>query len=516
MRRPPRQVLPTHVYTALCSVVAGMLIAGLLFRLTDHPAKDSTVAAGAAAETRTGQDATGADAAAGSTSAGGGANGSAAGSEAAGGSGTATAGGGNAAAGGSSAGSGKLTASDVGVTADSIKLGIAILDLGATSNFVSLPGADPKQQRKTWQTFVDDMNAHGGIGGRKIVPDFVQVDVTDSNAQQAACVKWTETDHVFAVIDNTALMGPGQLCVAAEHHTIDIGSSQSYSLADTYQKANGLLITVSINGTRLYTQWARALERLHLLAGRTLGLIVDQGDAETGAKAALYPTLAAMGYRIKYTAVVSQDPSQGPAQATAHVAQMQAAGVDTVLDATSFVNMTAFVNQADKQRWKPQYLVGDVDGNAVGLFYSGMPTSWDGAVLVTTFGFGVSAKHAEDPITKGCRLRYNKLTGDNFSDTDANVLGVLRACTYLDFVNRVGTGVGPNLTRADFSRVAQTLGSSVTFPEIVNGSFGRGKTDYADGVRAGTWGPTDGSASGTFCNADGSRCFNDRGTPFNP
>jgi len=41
---------------------------------------------------------------------------------------------------------------------------------------------------------------------------------------------------VFAVIDNTALTGPGQLCVAAQHHTIDFGSVQSYSPVETYRR----------------------------------------------------------------------------------------------------------------------------------------------------------------------------------------------------------------------------------------------------------------------------------------
>jgi len=89
--------------------------------------------------------------------------------------------------------------------------------------------------------------------------------------------------------------------------------------------------------------------RLRLPAGHKLGLIVDQGDAETTGEGRLVRTLASRGYHLTYTATVSSDPSQGPAQASAQVGQMRAAGVDTVLDATSFVNMTAFVNQADKQ-----------------------------------------------------------------------------------------------------------------------------------------------------------------------
>ena len=50
-----------------------------------------------------------------------------------------------------------------GVTATTIKLGIAMIDFDCVKAFVD--EARPKQQA-AYQAFVDDINEHGGIGGR--------------------------------------------------------------------------------------------------------------------------------------------------------------------------------------------------------------------------------------------------------------------------------------------------------------------------------------------------------------
>ena len=56
-----------------------------------------------------------------------------------------------------------------GVTADSIKLGISLIDFKCIQQFIDF--TRPNQQA-IYQAFIDDVNKKGGINGRKIVPDF--------------------------------------------------------------------------------------------------------------------------------------------------------------------------------------------------------------------------------------------------------------------------------------------------------------------------------------------------------
>ena len=56
-----------------------------------------------------------------------------------------------------------------GVTKDSIKVGIAIIDYSSIADFVDYTFGDTKAVS---QVFVDDINNNGGINGRKIIPVF--------------------------------------------------------------------------------------------------------------------------------------------------------------------------------------------------------------------------------------------------------------------------------------------------------------------------------------------------------
>ncbi len=62
------------------------------------------------------------------------------------------------------------TASDVGVTAATIKIGFLLTDLTQSKKLLGDIGADKADQQASYQAFVDEVNAGGGINGRKVVP----------------------------------------------------------------------------------------------------------------------------------------------------------------------------------------------------------------------------------------------------------------------------------------------------------------------------------------------------------
>jgi len=133
-----------------------------------------------------------------------------------------------------------------GVTDSTIKLGLVQPDYDCIKDFVDFNRGD---QEKTYKVFVDDLNAHGGILGRKVEPvyrDFCPI----GNAQAlAACTSFTEDDKVFAVvgvfIDQS---GDAQLCIAKNHQTIEIIHNVSQSWID--QAPKGLLLTPNITTDR--------------------------------------------------------------------------------------------------------------------------------------------------------------------------------------------------------------------------------------------------------------------------
>jgi hypothetical protein len=85
-----------------------------------------------------------------------------------------------------------------GVTATTIRVGVPYVDVAAVKavgvniDWGSVPDA--------FNAVIKDMNAHGGINGRKIVPYLVAVNPTGTAPAATACTQLTEDDNVFVAI----------------------------------------------------------------------------------------------------------------------------------------------------------------------------------------------------------------------------------------------------------------------------------------------------------------------------
>ncbi len=85
-----------------------------------------------------------------------------------------------------------------GVTATTIHVGVPYVDVAAVKavgvdiDWGSVPDA--------FNAVIDNINAHGGINGRKIVPYIVAVDPTGTAPAATACTELTQDDNVFVAI----------------------------------------------------------------------------------------------------------------------------------------------------------------------------------------------------------------------------------------------------------------------------------------------------------------------------
>src|SRR5260370_19738071 len=111
-----------------------------------------------------------------------------------------------------------LTASFRGVTATSIKLGVALIDYECMKPSIAF--SRPNQQAIE-QSFVDYINQHGGVGGRQIVPVYKTYCPIDPKVALATCSSFTDDAQAFAVVGVFAPTSPdAQLCVSRDHQTI--------------------------------------------------------------------------------------------------------------------------------------------------------------------------------------------------------------------------------------------------------------------------------------------------------
>src|SRR5919108_5519374 len=105
--------------------------------------------------------------------------------------------------GGGSGGGGGPSSRTRGVTNSVIRIGIEYsIDSGSVGDSFKVPGVAAVDWKLMFGTLVDDVNARGGIHGRKLDPVYFgyRFDGDWSTQEGAACTKFTQDVPVFAVV----------------------------------------------------------------------------------------------------------------------------------------------------------------------------------------------------------------------------------------------------------------------------------------------------------------------------
>ena len=162
-----------------------------------------------------------------------------------------------------------------GVTPTSIKLGITYLDAAAIKNVVNI---DPGNYQVAYTALIHQINAKGGINGRKIVPVFEPINPIGTAPAATACAALTEDDKVFAVI---GFFQPADTaCYLDTHETPILGATLTNS-ASTQAKAPWFNYVMSDND--LIPKEMKAFEQEGVFAKKKVAVVGDTSDrAEIG------------------------------------------------------------------------------------------------------------------------------------------------------------------------------------------------------------------------------------------
>lgn len=388
-------------------------------------------------------------------------------------------------AGGAAASS--LQATDVGVTATTIKLGVVLLDL-ATARSVGLAPDNytVEDQRRAYEVFIRRINEAGGVHGRKVEAAYAVADPFDNATAEAACLKLTRDDKVFAVLSVAGFRGTASLCITRDNRTPLI--AQGHHPQEYFRASRGLLITDMSTSERTATMFITTLKRLGVLKGKTIGVVTNR-DATNGEKQggdAVMAALRAQGFEVARRADLSEDLPTGASQIPVEVQRMRAAGVDAVVLATNFLYSTQWAQAADGQGWRPAYFAGQIGDMTSDDLAKNMPPGYDGAIAVTSgrYTHDARAKRPEPPVDRDCREHYNAATGLKYPYGGTNP--VMAACAGMRLFQAIATAAGPTLTRATYVGAAQRVGT-FAWPGMLGGSLGPGKFDYVDEARPLRW-----------------------------
>jgi ABC-type branched-subunit amino acid transport system substrate-binding protein len=307
----------------------------------------------------------------------------------------------------SSGGGGGSGSNTTGVSKDAVNLALVAVDLSTLAEQKLAP--DLGDPAKVVQTTVDQINAEGGAGGRKInLTTHVLPFSLSPEAGRAGCLQATEEDKAFAVIIAPAIFVDVIRCLAVQHRTITLGTE---SYADSlYAAAGGRLFAggsnISISANRAAIGFVQQLDRTGAFDGKTVGLI-EAGDTSQPAVMddSLKPALKQAG--VKLTAEATLPLAEGDQDCTQQdigIQKMKDADVDLVLLAAPNLCGASAVAAAEKAEYKAQWATyGNNVTNTVASFFSPSKATYNGAI-------GVSSLFNTEPASEEAKACLDMLT----------------------------------------------------------------------------------------------------------
>ncbi|HUC05088.1 MAG TPA: hypothetical protein VL961_06800, partial [Acidimicrobiales bacterium] len=282
------------------------------------------------------------------------------------------------------------------VTSNTINLGIALIDVGEAAQFGY--DYDIGNEQARYQSLVNSINNAGGINGRKIVPYFESFNAVDPTASsQAACIAWTQTDHVFAVLVESQFPTAAEVCILDTGTPVITtqGTQQAYY-------ANGLFFTTMPSDDETLGDEADYLASSGSLTGKTVGVLTDTGTDDLAVQDSLVPDLQKLGYSVKDVEAIPDNTSGSQAIPVA-ISNMQADGVNFVILAANVILSQPFVQSASQAGFNPRYAISDFNNQINQQVASNYPSSFNGTVAFSQTRFAEYEAGAPfAPADKAC------------------------------------------------------------------------------------------------------------------
>lgn len=304
---------------------------------------------------------------------------------------------------------------------------------------------------------VADVNRHGGLLGRKVVPLFhdmrtASLQVDPQSQAQGACTAFTDDHTVVAVVNIVAAIDLPTFYACLAKHDTPVMSAGFVPVDDTLLRSYApyLYKLTTASFTELTPVWLDRLTAMGYFHGwnpttgsasatdATIGLLYPDVQPQQRIFADIEARLEAHGYTTKtFEYDVSSLDAESASMASA-VLQFRNSGVTHVLSSESDVLL--FMSAADGQHYRPRYGLTSYHAPAVQL-QGTVPTSQ----LVGSMGTGwlpvsdVDAAHNPGPVSRGETACRHLMTAahQNLSSASAAIV----AFALCDGVHLVVDGV---------------------------------------------------------------------------
>ena len=397
-----------------------------------------------------------------------------------------------------------LTASFRGVTATSIKIGVVTIDYTCIKQFVNYNNGN---EPEIAQALIADLNAHGGILGRKVVAVYRSICPIGNAQSLGVCTTLTEDEKVFAVMGLLFdASGDVDLCVSRDHQTIletFLPRQQFIS-----QAPPALMISTDITTERLATVLFHLVKAQGALTGKKVATLTDNNTVEE-VKTVVKPALDSLGLAQGSAGVLTingSDTATPQAQLDSYIEKWKGERVDAIWLAGTNVSGTQYVETIRAQMPNVLLLADSFapaqqaaqDETAAGK----KPNPYEGMLSATGL---TNSEQWQSPRLQQCVKTYEAASGQTVIGPDdlkpgpdgirVEVwAGVQDICNELGLFEQIADRAGPDLTNDTWRQAADTIGEVQLIDPYA--SIHAGKYDADDSFRLvvfdSTYGPKGG------------------------
>jgi ABC-type branched-subunit amino acid transport system substrate-binding protein len=374
---------------------------------------------------------------------------------------------------------------DRGVTKTTLSIGAIVYkeDTFASFGLASIGGKPIEQIIKP---FVDDINEHGGIAGRRLVVPITRFSPIIPADQQTACVDQADDKKVFATIAVVLYTTDGERCLASKQ--TPVLTSNSSSLANLKADA-GWVHQISMAKDRIAKNWVDWLIASGTATPASKIGVLHSDDPEDNqlADGVFLPYLKQRGLNVVAQAAFSGltiDTVTTSAQNAA--LKFRDAGVNLVLPDLDFLRFFVFLGAANNAGLKPRYSVSDLGQLSASATTNFYPSSFEGSEGVTAYTPAITGPPTvpDSPAFRDC-LNIYQAHGQQLSTDPTNrlaeVLQIGQYCESLTLVAQLAKLAGAHLNRASFSNAYTKLGTWTDRVTLTGPlTFGSNKFDGPD------------------------------------
>lgn len=382
-----------------------------------------------------------------------------------------------------------LTHSFRGVTADAIKLGVVYMDLEAVRALTDLDYGDFEV---TYGAIIAEVNASGGVLGRRIEPVFAPYVPVGDASMEEGCVRLTEDEQVFAVVGPLLFDGP--LCYTELYETAFVGPGQN---RERMARSEAPWFATVTNLDEAAERAVRGFAEQGLYDGATVA-VVGVGTDETQLNEVVLPALEELGVEVAGHAIITSplgDTVSSDAEVAIIAERFRADGVDTVIALAN--GSLQWVAGLTDTGYRPTNAFIDLQGVRA---YLGTASERELEVFEGSVAGAHNQWHRwlDDPLIQECVGVVESATDITIidpliagPDDPDNIVSLQWACADIALFVAVAEAAGPDLTYDSFRQAGEQLGA-FAIPGFGPGLYGPDSPDGDPPVYFWTWDADDG------------------------